>query len=35
MAVRPKLGSGVKPQMITLRRAVSTRIDFYVDTGIR
>jgi hypothetical protein len=35
MAVRPKLGYGVKPQTITLRRAVPTRIDFYVDTGIR
>jgi hypothetical protein len=35
MAVRPKIGSGVKPQTITLRRAVSTRIDFFVDTGIR
>jgi hypothetical protein len=35
MAVRPKLGSGVKPQTITLRRAAPTRIDFFVDTGIR
>jgi hypothetical protein len=35
MAVRPKIGSGVKPQTIRLSRAVSTRIDFYVDTGIR
>ena len=35
MAVRPKLGSGVKPQAIRLSRPVSTRIDFYVDTGIR
>lgn len=34
-AVRPKIGTGVKPQTITLRRAVSTRIDFFVDTGIR
>jgi hypothetical protein len=35
MDVRPKLGSGVKPQTITLRRAVPTRINFFVDTGIR
>jgi hypothetical protein len=35
MAVRPKIGTGVKPQAIRLRRAVSIRIDFYVDTGIR
>jgi hypothetical protein len=35
MAVRPKIGSGVKPQAIRLSRAVSTRIDFFVDTGIR
>jgi hypothetical protein len=35
LAVRPKIGSGIKPQTITLRRAVRTRIDFYVDTGIR
>jgi hypothetical protein len=35
MDVRPKIGSGVKPQTITLRRAVPTRIDFFVDTGIR
>jgi hypothetical protein len=35
MDVRPKLGSGIKPQTITLRRAVPTRIDFFVDTGIR
>ena len=35
MAVRPKIGSGVKPQTITLRRVAPTRIDFYVDTGIR
>jgi hypothetical protein len=35
MAVRPKIGSGVKPQTITLRRVAPTRIDFMVDTGIR
>ncbi len=35
MAVRPKIGSGVKPQTIRLSRAVPTRIDFFVDTGIR
>jgi hypothetical protein len=35
MAVRAKIGSGVKPQTITLRRTAPTRIDFYVDTGIR
>jgi hypothetical protein len=35
MAVRPKIGSGIKPQTIMLRRAVRTRIDFFVDTGIR
>jgi hypothetical protein len=35
LAVRPKIGSGVKPQTVTLRRAVSTRVDFFVDTGIR
>ena len=35
MAVRPKIGSGVKPQMIRLSRAVPTRINFFVDTGIR
>jgi hypothetical protein len=35
MAVRPKIGSGVKPQTIRLSRPVSTRINFFVDTGIR
>jgi hypothetical protein len=35
MGVRPKVGSGVKPQTIRLARAVPTRIDFFVDTGIR
>lgn len=35
MAVRPTIGSGVKPQTIRLSRAVPTRIDFFVDTGIR
>jgi hypothetical protein len=35
MAVRPRLGSGVKPETIRLPRAVRTRIDFFVDTGIR
>jgi hypothetical protein len=35
MAVRPKIGSGVKPQTIRLSRPVPTRIDFFVDTGIR
>jgi hypothetical protein len=35
LAVRPKLGSGIKPQTITLRRSAPTRIDFFVDTGIR
>jgi hypothetical protein len=35
MAVRPKIGSGVKPQMIRLSRAAPTRINFFVDTGIR
>ena len=34
-AVRPKIGTGVKPQTIMLRRVVSTRVDFFVDTGIR
>ena len=35
MAVRPTIGSGVKPQTIRLSRAVPMRIDFFVDTGIR
>jgi hypothetical protein len=35
LAVRPRLGSGLKPQTITLRRVAPTRIDFFVDTGIR
>jgi hypothetical protein len=35
LSVRPKLGSGIKPQTIILRRAARTRIDFFVDTGIR
>lgn len=35
MGVQPKLGSGVKPRTIWLRRAAPTRIDFFVDTGIR
>ena len=35
MGVKPKLGSGVQPRTITLRRAAPTRIDFFVDTGIR
>jgi hypothetical protein len=35
LAVRPKLGSGLKPQTVTLRRVAPTRIDFFVDTGIR
>jgi hypothetical protein len=35
LAVRPKIGSGLKPQTIRLPHAVPTRIDFFVDTGIR
>ena len=35
MGVKPRLGSGVQPGKITLRRAAPTRIDFSVDTGIR
>jgi hypothetical protein len=35
LAVRPRLGSGIKPQTIALRRVAPTRIDFFVDTGIR
>jgi hypothetical protein len=35
LGVRPKLGSGIQPRTITLRRAVPTRVDFAVDTGIR
>jgi hypothetical protein len=34
-AVRPKIGFGPKPRTIRLLRAVPTRIDFFVDTGIR
>jgi hypothetical protein len=35
MGVKPRIGSGVQPRTITLRRAAPTRIDFFVDTGIR
>jgi len=35
MGVKPKIGSGIQPRTITLRRVAPTRIDFYVDTGIR
>jgi hypothetical protein len=34
-AVRPKIGTGLRPRTIRLSRAVPTRIDFFVDTGIR
>jgi hypothetical protein len=35
MGVKPRIGSGVQPRTITLRRVAPTRIDFFVDTGIR
>ena len=35
MGVKPKIGSGIQPRTITLRRPAPTRIDFFVDTGIR
>jgi len=35
LSVQPQIGSGLRPQKIRLLRAAPTRIDFFVDTGIR
>jgi hypothetical protein len=32
---QPKIGSGVKPMLVTVPRGAVARVNFFIDTGIR
>jgi len=34
-ATAPKIGFGIRPDRVRVARGVSTRVDFFIDTGIR
>jgi len=33
--VPPRIGSGIRPDRVRVAAGVSTRADFFIDTGIR
>ena len=34
-ATEPRIGFGIRPDRVRVARGVSTRVDFFIDTGIR